>query len=60
MGSGELKVRFPDGSGVDYRSMDEMVLALNTLRRERAILISGGVGVMVKPQWFGVRPYRGW
>lgn len=60
LGSGELKVRFPDGSGVDYRSVAEMRLAIDTLRRERDVLMSGSVGVMVKPQFFVVRPNRGW
>jgi hypothetical protein len=60
LGSGESKVRFSDGSEVTYRTPTEMRTAIDTLRRERDVLIGGGVGVRFKPQFFLVRPCRGW
>jgi hypothetical protein len=60
LGRGESKVRFPDGSEVTYRSTSDMRLALDTLRRERDILSTGGLTGRVRPQFFLVRPVRDW
>ncbi len=58
LGTGEKRVRFADGREVEYRTPQEMRQAIDTLRRERDILV-GGVGTpRFRPQFFLVRAVR--